>query len=89
MKSLLALSLVPDRMRATASAVLLCLTIVGASVGPLVVGWLSDLLAPEFGVQSLRFALCSMAVTGVLSAVFFHLERFPHELSRGGFPLQI
>ncbi|WP_375396591.1 spinster family MFS transporter [uncultured Sphingomonas sp.] len=67
-------SLVPDRIRATASAVLLfCLTIVGSSVGPLVVGWLSDLLTPRFGALSLRYALCSMAVTMALSGISFQL----------------
>ena len=67
-------SLVPDRIRATASAVLIfCLTIVGSSVGPLVVGWISDLLVPQFGILSLRYALCSMAVTIALSAICFQL----------------
>jgi predicted MFS family arabinose efflux permease len=67
-------SLVPDRIRATASAVLIfCLTIVGSSVGPLFVGWLSDLLVPTYGALSLRYALCSMGVTIALSAIFFHL----------------
>jgi predicted MFS family arabinose efflux permease len=67
-------SLVPDRIRATTSAALLfCLTIVGSSVGPLVVGWISDALEPQFGELSLRYAMCSMAVTMALSALFFWL----------------
>jgi predicted MFS family arabinose efflux permease len=66
--------LAADRARATASAVLLfCLTLVGSSVGPLFVGWLSDVLAPSLGHLSLRYAMCSMAVTIGLSAIFFHL----------------
>jgi fucose permease len=67
-------SLVPDRIRATTSAALLfCLTIVGSSVGPLVVGWISDALEPQYGELSLRYAMCSMAVTMALSALFFWL----------------
>jgi predicted MFS family arabinose efflux permease len=67
-------SLVPDRIRATTSATLLfCLTIVGSSVGPLVVGWISDALEPQYGELSLRYAMCSMAVTMALSALFFYL----------------
>lgn len=67
-------SLVPDRIRATTSATLLfCLTIVGSSVGPLVVGWISDALEPQHGELSLRYAMCSMAVTMALSALFFYL----------------
>lgn len=64
----------PDRIRATTSAVLLfCLTILGSSVGPLAVGAISDALQPQYGVFSLRYAMCAMAVTMALSAVFFAL----------------
>ena len=65
-------SLVPDRMRATAAAVLLfCLTIFGSSLGPLVVGWISDWLKPQYGDLSLRYALCCLSVPMVWSAVHF------------------
>lgn len=77
-------SLVPDRIRATTSATLLfALTIIGSSVGPVVVGWISDVLEPRFGDLSLRYALCSMAVTMALSALFFHLgsRRYSHDLT--------
>jgi predicted MFS family arabinose efflux permease len=77
--------LAPERGRAMATAVLMfCLTLVGSSVGPLFVGWLSDALAPAFGRLSLRYALCSMAVTIALSAVFFHIaaRAFPTDLSK-------
>lgn len=67
-------SLVRDEIRATTSAVLLfCLTLVGSSVGPMVVGWLSDLLMPRFGDLSLRYAMCTSAVTILLSACCFHV----------------
>lgn len=67
-------SLAPDEIRATASAVLLfCLTIVGSSVGPYVIGWVSDLLTPRFGHLSLRYAMCLLAITMLWSALHFFL----------------
>ncbi len=67
-------SLVRDEIRATTSAALLfCLTLIGSSVGPMVVGWLSDRLAPQWGHLSLRYAMCASVVTIALSAIFFHL----------------
>ncbi|MDR2856724.1 MAG: MFS transporter, partial [Novosphingobium sp.] len=60
--------------RATASALLLfCLTLIGSSVGPLAVGWTSDRLAPQYGPQALRYALCLMGITILWSAWHFHL----------------
>lgn len=50
--------LVPLRMRTTASAILLfIINMIGMGLGPQVVGVLSDFLAPEYGVESLRYAL--------------------------------
>jgi predicted MFS family arabinose efflux permease len=58
--------------RATASALLLfCLTFIGSSLGPIVVGWASDRLAPQFGALSLRYALCLMGITILWSAWHF------------------
>jgi predicted MFS family arabinose efflux permease len=77
-------SLVPDESRATVSGVLLfCLTLVGASVGPLLVGMLSDALAPRYGALSLRYALSLMPLTMVWSAVHFALaaRALPKDLS--------
>ena len=65
--------LVPDGLRATASAVLLfCLTLVGSSIGPLVVGAASDALTPVHGADALRYAMSLMAVTFAWSALHFH-----------------
>ena len=51
-------SLVAPAIRATAAALLLMLAnVVGLGIGPLAVGALSDLLAPRFGIDSLRFAM--------------------------------
>jgi predicted MFS family arabinose efflux permease len=66
--------LVPDDIRAMAAAVLLfCLTLVGSSVGPYAMGWVSDHLAPQVGALSLRYALCLLAVTMAWSALHFFL----------------
>lgn len=78
-------SLVPDRMRATASATLLfCLTIVGSSVGPVAVGWLSDRLLPTYGALSLRYAMCLMGITILWSAwEFYRASRaMPEDMRR-------
>lgn len=78
--------LAPDRMRASASAVLLfCLTLVGASVGPVVVGWISDALTPTMGVQALRYAMCLMGITILWSALHFWIAAhyLPGELADG------
>ena len=65
--------LVPERMRATASAVLLfCLTLVGSSIGPIVVGRVSDLLEPTYGDLSLRYAMSLMAITIAWSGWHYH-----------------
>lgn len=51
-------ALVGPRMRATASAILfLIINIIGLGGGPWVVGMLSDLLAPQLGSESLRYAM--------------------------------
>lgn len=51
-------NLVPPHMRALASAILLFfLNLVGLGAGPFAVGWLSDLLAPSLGAESVRWAL--------------------------------
>lgn len=51
-------NLAPTRMRALASAILLfILNIIGLGLGPFLVGVMSDLLAPTFAEQSLRYAI--------------------------------
>ena len=51
-------ALVPPRLRAQASAVLLfVLNIIGLGLGPQFVGLLSDWLEPSYGVESVRYAL--------------------------------
>ncbi len=63
--------IVSVRMRALASAILFfVLNLVGLGLGPLVTGMVSDLLTPDFGDQSLRYALALMSVVYVWST--FH-----------------
>ena len=61
--------LVPLRMRATAAAILLfILNIIGLGLGPQWVGFLSDVLRPSLGSDSLRWALMSTMITTLISA---------------------
>lgn len=58
-------AIVPPRMRAQAAAVmLLVLNLIGLGLGPQFVGWLSDMLKPAYGVESVRWALLSTIVVG-------------------------
>ena len=65
-------SLVPARMRAVALAVVFLLAnLIGAGFGPLLAGVLSDLLAPMFGQESLRYALLLLS-PGYMWAAFHY-----------------
>lgn len=64
--------LAPPRMRAMASAVmLLCLTLIGIGVGPVLVGVLSDAFAAELGARSIARALLWLLTLNVASAGFY------------------
>lgn len=61
--------LVPPHMRAIAASILiLFITLLGMGAGPWVVGWLSDLLAPGFGAEGLRYALAAVLGTSAFGA---------------------
>lgn len=61
--------LVPLRMRAQSIAILLfVLNMIGLGLGPLTIGYISDLLKPSFGTDSLRYALMFSIVTGLMGA---------------------
>jgi MFS family permease len=50
--------LVPPAMRTTASALFLLINnLLGIAVGIFYFGWMSDLLAPTFGTESLRWSI--------------------------------
>ncbi|SNS78666.1 Predicted arabinose efflux permease, MFS family [Sphingopyxis indica] len=64
--------LVDDRMRAVAAAVsFFLLNMVGMGLGPQGVGLLSDLLAPAYGNQSLRYALAAFVFVNLWAAFHF------------------
>ena len=55
-------TLVPQRMRAVSIATIyLFSNLIGMGLGPFVVGLLSDVLRPQFGEESLRYALLAMS----------------------------
>jgi predicted MFS family arabinose efflux permease len=78
--------LVAPGLRATASAVQLSITnIVGYGVGPALVGYANDALAPRFGDDAIRWSLLGAALVGAASALFFWLcARTLREDLRGG-----
>jgi len=64
--------LVPLRMRTVASAILLfILNIIGLGIGPLAVGMVSDFLVPQFGQESLRYALLIVGFVNVWAALHY------------------
>ncbi len=64
-------SLARLQMRATASAILLfIINIVGAGAGPFIVGAISDLLEPRYGVESIRYALASVSLLALVGCAF-------------------
>ena len=66
--------LVTLRMRAVASAILLfMLNIIGMGLGPYFVGIASDVLSPDFGIHSLRYALCLAVLANLWAAVHYFL----------------
>jgi predicted MFS family arabinose efflux permease len=65
-------SLVPASMRALTSAIFfLVINLIGLGFGPLVVGFISDLLTPMLGVESLRWALSIIMVISLASTMLF------------------
>ncbi len=67
-------ALAPLRMRAAAAALLLfILNIIGLGLGPWMLGALSDLLRPQFGQDSLRYAMLIVSLVGLWSAIHYFL----------------
>ncbi|MDX1733200.1 MAG: MFS transporter [Halioglobus sp.] len=66
-------TLVHPAMRAFTSAVLFfTLNLIGLGLGPLTTGIISDMLAADYGVNSLRYAMVIVSLIGTISAVFFY-----------------
>ncbi len=68
-------TLVPPAMRAIASAVLLfILNLIGLGLGPVGAGFLSDMLKPSFGEESIRYSLLILVVGGnIWSTLHYYL----------------
>ena len=67
-------SLATPRMRATAAAILLfVINIVGLALGPAATGLLSDALAPQYGDDSLRYAMLCVSLVLIWSSLHFWL----------------
>jgi len=65
-------SLVGLRMRAVASAILFfIINLIGLGLGPLITGMVSDSFKPQYGDESIRFALASMTVVNLWCAVHY------------------
>jgi hypothetical protein len=66
--------LVPQRMRATASASFLFINnLIGLGVGPLLIGGISDSLKATYGVESLRYAAVGCTAFYLLAALLMML----------------
>ena len=65
-------ALVQPRMRALASAVLFfIINLIGLGFGPTIVGLISDALQPQYGSESLRYAIVCTFCVNVWSAVHY------------------
>ncbi|MFQ6005205.1 MAG: spinster family MFS transporter [Woeseia sp.] len=79
-------NLVPLRMRAVASAIMLFLiNIVGLGLGPLLAGMLSDVLAVSYGTESIRYSLLiigAVLMPWTASHYFMASKHIEHDLAR-------
>ena len=66
----MAISIAPARMRAVSSTLMLLASgIIGGAIAPVIVGAVSDLLEPQFGTNSLRYGLATMAPTPLIAGL--------------------
>ncbi|HET6538789.1 MAG TPA: MFS transporter [Sphingopyxis sp.] len=61
----------PEARAVAASVMLLSQNLIGLGLGPLVFGVLSDMLAPSYGQESVRYVLYGAAFLGLIPALFF------------------
>jgi len=77
------------RLAQATSIFVMAMTLLGVGVGPLLIGVLSDLLAPSLGTEALRYALAASISMLMLSTVFLGLAlpRYRAQLLRPAAPL--
>ena len=67
-------SKLPSAQRPMATAVMMFLfNLIGLGLGPVMVGFISDMLAAHHGENSLRYALVVLQLSGLWAAVHFWL----------------
>lgn len=79
--------LVPPAARAVASASILFMqNLIGLGLGPMLLGYCSDLLKPGYGAESVRYILFIAGLVSLLAGVFLWRARkyLPAELDRYG-----
>lgn len=79
--------LVPPAARAVASAaILLMQNLIGLGLGPVVLGYCSDLLKPSYGADSVRYVLLAAGLVSLVAAALLWRARrhLPGELDRHG-----
>ena len=80
-----AANLVPSELRSQSAALLIIsLTVIGAGLGPVMVGVLSDLLNASAGEESLRYAMLASSVSLLCSSVAFWrgAAHYPADVAR-------
>ncbi len=66
-------NLVNAKMRAMASAILFfALNLIGLGLGPLTIGYISDILEPTYGQESLRWAFCFSFIPAFIALFLFY-----------------
>jgi MFS family permease len=65
-----AIGMAPARMRAVSSTLMLLASgVIGGALAPLIVGWLSDVLQPSLGDDSLRYGLAALTPAPAIAAL--------------------
>jgi MFS family permease len=76
--------LAPVSSRATAVAILMVtINVIGLGGGPVLVGWLSDLLHPAYGEASLGIAMRWSLLAGVPSTILAYLASRSYKADAG------
>lgn len=76
-------NIAPSHLRTQASALmLLVFNLVGMGLGPLIVGMLSDGLAPEFGEYSIRYAMLASQVVVLVGTYVYYKAATPYRTGK-------